>query len=64
VMMVAEDQQTYRTIPEMEKAIRQTKKSMEKAARDLDFMEAARLRDEMFRMQKSLDELRGPEKGK
>ena len=64
VMMVAEDQQTYRTIPEMEKAIRQTKKSMEKAARDLDFMEAARLRDEMFRMQKSLDELRGPGKGK
>jgi excinuclease ABC subunit B len=64
VMMVAEDQQTYRTIPEMEKVIRQTKKSMEKAARDLDFMEAARLRDEMFRMQKSLDELRGSEKGK
>ena len=28
---------------------------MEKAARDLDFMEAARLRDEMFGMQKKLE---------
>jgi len=31
------------------------KKQMEKAARDLDFMEAARLRDEMFKMQKELE---------
>jgi excinuclease ABC subunit B len=28
---------------------------MEKAARDLDFMEAARLRDEMFLLQKTLE---------
>jgi excinuclease ABC subunit B len=62
VSMVAEDQESYKTIPEVEKAIRQTKKSMEKAARDLDFMEAARLRDEMFRMQKSLEEMKGMEK--
>ena len=34
----------------MEKAITQIKKEMEKAARDLDFMEAARLRDEMFQI--------------
>ena len=32
----------------MEKAIAKIKKEMEKAASDLDFMEAARLRDEMF----------------
>jgi excinuclease ABC subunit B len=31
---------------------------MEKSARDLDFMEAARLRDEMFRMQKLLEEMK------
>jgi excinuclease ABC subunit B len=31
---------------------------MEKAARDLDFMEAARLRDEMFKMQKDLESLK------
>jgi excinuclease ABC subunit B len=39
----------------MEKAIAQIKKKMEKAARDLDFMEAARLRDRMFELQKELE---------
>ena len=28
---------------------------MDRAAKDLDFMEAARLRDEMFRLQKDLE---------
>lgn len=56
---VAEEQETYRTIPQVEKAIAQTKKQMEKAARDLDFMEAARLRDEMFRLQKELEGMKG-----
>jgi excinuclease ABC subunit B len=55
VTVAAEDQATYKTIPQVEKAITQTKRQMEKAARDLDFMEAARLRDEMFRMQKELE---------
>lgn len=54
VTVAAEDQAVYRTIPQVEKSIAQTKRQMEKAARDLDFMEAARLRDEMFRMQKEL----------
>lgn len=40
----------------LEKMIEKTKKSMEKAAKDLDFMEAARLRDEMLDLQKLLDE--------
>ena len=53
--VAAEEQVSYKTIPQMEKAIAQTKKQMEKAARDLDFMEAARLRDEMFRLQKELE---------
>jgi excinuclease ABC subunit B len=55
VNVAAEDQVVYKTIPQIEKAIGKTKKEMEKAARDLDFMEAARLRDEMFRMQKELE---------
>jgi excinuclease ABC subunit B len=55
----AEEQVVYQTIPQMEKAISKTKKEMEKAARDLDFMEAARLRDEMFSLQKQLEELKG-----
>ena len=55
VPMVAEEQTDYQTIPQLEKAIASTKKIMEKAARDLDFMEAARLRDEMFLLQKTLE---------
>ncbi len=37
------------------KAIEKTKKSMRKAAKELDFIEAARLRDEMYELQKILD---------
>src|ERR1700760_410492 len=58
VTVAAEDQQVYQTIPQVEKAIARTKKEMEKAARDLDFMEAARLRDEMFGLQKKLKEMK------
>jgi excinuclease ABC subunit B len=53
--MAAEEQEIYKTIPQIEKAIAKTKKEMEKAARDLDFIQAATLRDEMFRMQKELE---------
>ena len=55
VTVAAEEQAEYQTIPQMEKAISKIKKEMEKAARDLDFMEAARLRDEMFIMQKEIN---------
>lgn len=54
----AEEQVEYKTIPKMEKAIGKVKKDMEKAARDLDFIEAARLRDEMFRLQKELEAMK------
>jgi excinuclease ABC subunit B len=55
VNVAAEDQAVYATIPQLEKAIGKVKKDMTKAAKDMDFMEAARLRDEMFRMQKELE---------
>lgn len=54
ITVAAEEEAVYQTIPQIEKAIGRIKKEMEKAARDLDFMEAARLRDEMFGMQKQL----------
>lgn len=54
LVTVAEEQESFQTIPQIEKAIGKIKKEMEKAARDLDFMEAARLRDDMFRLQKEL----------
>jgi len=59
VNVAAEDQAVYATIPQLEKAIGKVKKDMTKAAKDMDFMEAARLRDEMFRMQKELEEMKG-----
>jgi excinuclease ABC subunit B len=59
ITRAAEDDALYTTIPQLEKAISKTKKEMEKAARDLDFMEAARLRDEMFLQQKKLQEMKG-----
>ncbi len=58
VPVAAEEQQEYKTIPQAEKALSRIKKDMEKAARDLDFMEAARLRDEMFVLQKKLEEMK------
>jgi len=41
----------FMTPAAIEKAIAGTKKEMEKAAKELDFIEAARLRDEMYRLQ-------------
>jgi excinuclease ABC subunit B len=58
VTVAAEDQEVYQTIPQVEKAITRTRKEMEKAARDLDFMEAARLRDEMQGLQKKLEQMK------
>lgn len=58
LVIAAEDQEVYQTIPQMEKAIGRIKKQMEKAARDLDFMEAAKLRDEMFRLHKELEAMK------
>lgn len=54
----AEDQNDYVTIPQMEKHIAKLKKTMEKAAKDLDFMEAARLRDLMFDSKKRMEEMK------
>lgn len=58
ITVAAEDQEEMLTIPKMEKKITATKKAMEKAAKDMDFMEAARLRDEMFRLQKELEAMK------
>jgi excinuclease ABC subunit B len=44
------------SVDQIKKSIEQTKKKMEKDARDMEFMEAARLRDEMFGLQKLLEE--------
>ena len=44
----------YMSPAALEKAIAKTKKEMQAAAKELDFIEAARLRDEMYRLQEIL----------
>ncbi|MGE4586902.1 MAG: excinuclease ABC subunit B, partial [Mangrovibacterium sp.] len=44
----------YMSAGALEKAIARTKRDMEAAAGELDFIEAARLRDEMYRLQEML----------
>lgn len=56
--IAAEDEVEYKNIAQLEKLIAKTKKDMEKAAKELDFMEAARLRDKMFQLQKEKDALK------
>ncbi len=48
---VAEPDTTYMPKGDIEKIIRDKRKSMEKAAKDLDFMQAAKLRDEIKALQ-------------
>ncbi len=50
--MAADPVVKYMGQDELKKLIAHTKKSMEKAAKELDFIEAARLRDEMFGLEK------------
>ncbi len=56
VSLAAEPVVLYMTNEQLEKAIAKTKRAMENAAKDMDFMEAARLRDEMFALEKALKE--------
>jgi excinuclease ABC subunit B len=44
----------YMSKDQLQKTIQKLRKDMEKAAKDLDFIEAARLRDEMFLLEKKL----------
>ncbi|MGL4492943.1 MAG: UvrB/UvrC motif-containing protein, partial [Tannerellaceae bacterium] len=44
----------YMTKPQLEKAIGQTKKAMQEAAKKLEFLEAAQLRDELVKLEELL----------
>ena len=50
----AEEEAEYLSKAELEKKIRDTRKMMEKAAKELDFIEAARLRDQIKMMQEKV----------
>jgi excinuclease ABC subunit B len=47
----------YMSKPQLQKTIDETQKRMMKASKDMDFMEAARLRDELFALQKKMEEI-------
>ncbi|HPF11662.1 MAG TPA: excinuclease ABC subunit UvrB [Flavobacteriaceae bacterium] len=53
--IAAENPENYLTRPQLEKKIRDARKEMEKAAKDLDFMMAAKLRDQIKSFQKQLE---------
>jgi excinuclease ABC subunit B len=46
----------YMTKPQLEKAIEKTRKAMQKAAKDFEFMEAAQFRDELIKLEDLLKE--------
>ncbi|NGY38219.1 excinuclease ABC subunit UvrB [Flavobacterium sp. XN-5] len=50
----AETETEYLSKAELEKRIREKRKAMEKAAKDLDFMQAAKLRDDIKKLQTQL----------
>ncbi len=56
--IAADEGVEYKTAAQLEKLIAKTKKEMEKAAKELDFMEAARLRDKMFQLQKEREAMK------
>lgn len=54
--LAAEPVLQYMTKEQLQKAITLTRKSMETAAKEMDFIEAARLRDEMFVLERLMKE--------
>lgn len=54
--LAADPVMAYLTKDELVKMVDQTRKAMEKAAKELEFMEAARLRDEYLALQKMLND--------
>ncbi|HEY4193901.1 MAG TPA: excinuclease ABC subunit UvrB [Mucilaginibacter sp.] len=56
VSLAADPIVQYMTKPDLKKAIENTKKEMVTAAKDMDFLLAAKLRDEMFALEKLMEE--------
>lgn len=56
-LKAAEEEAEYLTKPQMEKKVREKRKAMEAAAKELDFMQAAKLRDEIKVLQEKINEM-------
>ena len=57
-LKAAEPENEYLSRPELEQKVRETRKLMEAAAKELDFMMAAKFRDQVKAYQKKLEELK------
>jgi excinuclease ABC subunit B len=55
ITLAADPVVQYMNREDLQKAVSRAKKAMESAAKELDFVEAARLRDELFALQKILE---------
>ena len=55
--MAAEGQATYMSKEQLQKAVQQAKKNMEKAVKEMDFLAAAKYRDEMIELQERMTRL-------
>ena len=55
--MAAEGQSSYMSKEQLQKAIAQAKKNMEKAVKEMDFLSAAKFRDEMIELQERMSRL-------
>jgi excinuclease ABC subunit B len=56
--LAAEKETEYLSKPQIEKKVRDARKAMEKAAKDLDFMMAAKLRDKIKSLQSQLEKMK------
>lgn len=54
INMAADPVLAYMSKDQLEKSIQETRRKMEKAAKELDFMQAAQFRDELFSLQEQL----------
>lgn len=57
VSLAAEEKEGFLTKSQLEKKIRDTRKEMEKAAKELDFIMAAKLRDKIKQYQKQMEDV-------
>ena len=56
--LAAEEQVEYKTVAQLDKQIAKVQKEMDKAAKELDFMEAARLRDNLLKLRKEREAMK------
>jgi excinuclease ABC subunit B len=55
--MAAEDRPVYKSKEQLQKAIQLAKKNMERAVKEMDFLAAAKFRDEMFQLQIEIERM-------